>query len=115
MARRPGRRLPRRVHAPGRGQLAGPLLADARAHDWQPVLPRDAVIYNDAPPPPPAKPRWISEHLMRQMENPASLAMINTDDLRLMVPLLISCGLRMKDARRLRFDCVTHDDTGAPT
>ncbi|MFE9297854.1 tyrosine-type recombinase/integrase [Streptomyces niveus] len=92
----------------------GRFLADARAHDWQPDLPRDAVVYNDAPPPPPAKPRWISEHLMRQMENPASLALIATDDLRLMVPLLISCGLRMKDARRLRFDCVTHDDTGAP-
>ncbi|MCX5163726.1 tyrosine-type recombinase/integrase [Streptomyces sp. NBC_00264] len=92
----------------------GRFLADARAHDWQPVLPRDAIIYNDAPPPPPAKPRWISEHLMRQMENPANLALISSDDLRLMVPLLISCGLRMKDARRLKFDCITHDDTGAP-
>ncbi|WP_254068840.1 hypothetical protein [Streptomyces sp. TM32] len=92
----------------------GRFLGDARAHDWQPVLPRDAIIYNDAPPPPPAKPRWISEHLMRQMENPENLALISTDDLRLMVPLLISCGLRMKDVRRLRFDCVTHDDTGAP-
>ncbi|MEU3774249.1 tyrosine-type recombinase/integrase [Streptomyces sp. NPDC032472] len=92
----------------------GRFLADARAHDWQPDLPRDAVIYNDAPALPPAKPRWISEHLMRQLEDPANLALISADDLRLMVPLLISCGLRMKDARRLRFDCVTRDDTGAP-
>ncbi|MEV7395129.1 site-specific recombinase [Streptomyces sp. NPDC091215] len=89
-------------------------LADTRAHNWQPDLPRDAIVYNDAPPTPPAKPRWISEHLMRQMENPTNLGLISTDDLRLMVPLLISCGLRMKDARRLRFDCVTRDDTGAP-
>ncbi|MDI9886729.1 tyrosine-type recombinase/integrase [Streptomyces sp. HNM0645] len=90
------------------------LLTDTRAHDWQPDLPRNAVVYNDAPALPPAKPRWISEHLMRQLENPSNLALIPSDDLRLMIPLLISCGLRMKDARRLRFDCVTHDDTGAP-
>ena len=48
----------------------GRFLADARAHDWQPDPPRDAVVHNDAPPAPPAKPRWISEHLMRQTENP---------------------------------------------
>lgn len=93
----------------------GRLLTDTRAHDWQPDLPRNAVVYNDAPALPPAKPRWISEHLMRQLENPSNLALIPSDDLRLMIPLLISCGLRMKDARRLRFDCVTHDDTGSPT
>lgn len=90
------------------------LLTDARAHDWQPDLPRNAVVYHDAPALPPAKPRWISEHLMRQLEDPGKLALISNDDLRLVVPLLISCGLRMKDARRLRFDCVTRDDTGAP-
>ncbi|WP_314250731.1 hypothetical protein [Streptomyces sp. DSM 40907] len=43
------------------------LLTDTRAHDWQPDLPRNAVVYNDAPALPPAKPRWISEHLMRQL------------------------------------------------
>jgi hypothetical protein len=61
-----------------------------------------------------SKPRWISEHLMRQMESEQNLALFGNDDARLILRILIACGLRLKDARQLPFDCVVRDNTGAP-
>ena len=92
----------------------GCFLADVHRHGWEPGLPRTTVVYQDAPRGGPSRPRWIAEHLMRQMEAPESLAQVPSDDGRLLTRLLIACGLRLKDARRLPFDCVTRDDSGAP-
>lgn len=103
------RPAPRRV-----GGLAT-FLRDVHRHGWAPTLPNNAFVFNDdAPQPRPAKPRFISEHLMRQLEAEANLALFGNDDARLVTRILIACGLRLKDARRLPFDCVARDNTGAP-
>ncbi|ROO59112.1 site-specific recombinase XerD [Micromonospora sp. Llam0] len=89
-------------------------LRDVHRHDWLPDLPAGAFVFtDDAPPPRPAKPRFISEHLMRQLEAESNLALFDGDDARLVTRILINCGLRLKDARRLPFDCVVRDNTGA--
>jgi integrase len=92
----------------------GVFLTDVRRHGWQPDLPANALVYDDAPLSPPSAPRWIPEYLMRQMEATASLALFPTGEGRLLLRLLISCGLRLKDGRQLPLDCVTRDDSGAP-
>lgn len=90
-------------------------LRDVHRHDWLPALPVNAFVFNDdSPPPRPAKPRFISEHLMRQLEAETNLDMFDGDDARLVTRILIACGLRLKDARRLPFDCLIRDNTGAP-
>ncbi|MCI2421150.1 site-specific integrase [Saccharopolyspora sp. K220] len=92
----------------------GTFLKDAHRHDWQPDLPRNAFIYDDAPKRPSPKPRFIPEHIMRQMEAPTALAQFPSDDGRLIVEIVIACGLRLKDARTLPFECVVRDDDGHP-
>ncbi|MBN1173222.1 MAG: tyrosine-type recombinase/integrase [Micromonosporaceae bacterium] len=90
-------------------------LLDAHRHDWVPGLPANAfVFHDDGPPPRSPKPRFISEYLMRQLEDEANLALLEPNEARLVTRILIGCGLRLKDARRLAFDCVVRDDTGAP-
>jgi integrase len=90
-------------------------LRDVHRHDWLPGLPGNAfVFHDDGPPSKPAKPRFISEHLMRQLEDEDRLALFGSDDARLVTRILIACGLRLKDTRRLPFDCVVRDNTGAP-
>jgi hypothetical protein len=51
---------------------------------------------------------------MRQLERPDALAKFPSDDGRLLLELLIACGLRLKDARWLPFDCIVRDDSGNP-
>jgi hypothetical protein len=51
---------------------------------------------------------------MRQMETPQALARFPSDFGRVLVQILIACGLRLKDARTLPLDCVTRDSAGAP-
>lgn len=90
-------------------------LRDVHRHDWLPGLPANAFVFtDDSPPPKPARPRFISEHLMRQLEAETSLALFDGHDARLVTRILIHCGLRLKDARRLPFDCLVRDNTGAP-
>jgi integrase len=90
------------------------LLRDSHIHSWAPDLPRTAISYNDTPPRKLPKPRWIPEDLMRQMEAPANLAFFPSDDGRLVLKILMNCGLRLKDARKLPIDCITRDASGAP-
>jgi hypothetical protein len=61
-----------------------------------------------------SNPRWIDEHVMRQMESPANLARFPSDAGRLVLRILMECGLRLKDTRTLPFDCVTRDDADSP-
>lgn len=91
------------------------LLHDLQRHGWEPELPRDARIYpDDVPRRGPGKPRWVTEHLMRQLESPASLAVFPSPDGAVLLRILISCGLRLGDARRLPFDCLARDAAHAP-
>ncbi len=101
-----------RAHAIG---SVSTLLHDLQRHGWEPDLPRDARIYpDDAPRRGPGKPRWVAEHLMRQLEAPASLAVFPSPDGAVLLQILISCGLRLGDARRLPFDCIVRDASHAP-
>jgi integrase len=94
---------------------AGSFLRDARRNEWEPGLPPGAAIYHgDTPPKAPRNPRWIPEFLMRQLETPEALARFPSDFGRVLVQILIACGLRLKDARTLPLDCVTRDSAGAP-
>lgn len=89
-------------------------LKDVHRNAWQPELPRNAFIYDDAPKRSHPQPRFIPEHLMRQMETPQALAQFPSCDGRLIVEILIACGLRLKDARTLPFDCVVRDNDSNP-
>ncbi|WP_218018239.1 tyrosine-type recombinase/integrase [Nocardia shimofusensis] len=89
-------------------------LTDVHRHEWQTELPRNAVIYDDLPERPHAKPRFIAEHLMRQIESPQSLAQFPSPDGRLIVEILINCGLRLKDVRTLPFECIVRDEDNNP-
>ena len=51
---------------------------------------------------------------MAQVEQPGNLAREENPAYRLVTLILIRCGLRVSDALRLPFDCVTDDDAGAP-
>jgi integrase len=103
---------------PSRTQLiisVGVFLKDARRNEWEPPLPPGALIYHgDTPRKAPRNPRWIPEFLMRQMETPEALARFPSDFGRVLVQILMACGLRLKDARTLPLDCVTRDSSGAP-
>jgi integrase len=101
-----------RCHAIG---SVSTLLHDLQRHGWEPDLPRDARIYpDDAPRRGPGKPRWVAEHLMRQLEAPSSLAAFPSPDGAVLLRIIISCGLRLGDARRLPWDCIVRDAAHAP-
>lgn len=90
-------------------------LKDVHRNGWQPDLPAGALIFrDDTPAPPPATPRWIPEQLMRQLEHPEALAQFPSADGRVLLQILMACGLRLKDARHLLFDCLIRDHDGAP-
>lgn len=90
-------------------------LADVHRNRWEPRLGPDALLYSDDQPFPKKKmPRWISEHLMAQIEDPANLALLRHTQDRVLVQILISCGLRIGCASTLNLDCVVRDGTGNP-
>jgi integrase len=89
-------------------------LRDVHRNGWPPGLPPNALIFEDSPPRKAPRPRWIPERFMRQMEAPDAIAQFPSDDGRLVLRLLIACGLRLKDARCLPFECVSRDNSGAP-
>ena len=90
-------------------------LNDVHRHGWEPRLPAGALVFgDDLPTVKHGKPRWIEEQVMRQLEAPVALARFPTVDGGVLVRILIECGLRLKDARTLPFDCVTRDDADAP-
>jgi integrase len=96
-------------------QSVSTLLHDLQRYGWEPDLPADARIYpDDIPRRGPGRPRWVAEHLMRQLESPAAIAAFPSEDGALLLRILISCGLRLGDARRLPFDCIVRDAANAP-
>lgn len=93
----------------------GVFLRDVARHDWCSQIPRNAAVYDgDMPRLPPPRPRALPEHVMRQLEDPAHLARFPTDDGRLVLMILIQCGLRLGDACKLPLDCVVRDHNDAP-
>ena len=84
-------------------------------HGWDDTLPVTALLFpGDIPPRPPRLTRHLAEHVMTQVEAPASLSRWTTPEGRLVTVILIRCGLRASDACTLAFDCVLHDGQSSP-
>ncbi len=95
--------------------MTGLFLTAVRQHGWAPGLPPDAMIFpGDQPPRTELLPRALAGHVMAQVEQPGNLAREDSPAYRLVTLILIRCGLRVSDALRLPFGCVTADDAGAP-
>ena len=87
-----------RAHRDHVGQL-GAFLVAIRQHRWDDALPASAAVFpEDYPKDGPRLPRALAEHVMAQVENPASLSLWG-DPMRYLITLiLIRCGLRISDA-----------------
>ena len=93
----------------------GVFLRDARRHQWEPPLPPSAMIFpEDHPRRPSALPRFLAEHIMAQVEDPANLARFGNPAYQLITLILIRCGLRVTAATSVSFGCLVHDADGAP-
>jgi integrase len=104
----------RQVHAERIGQL-NTFLHAIRRHAWDDSLPASAMFHNDDyPKRDELLPRALAEHVMAQLEDPASLDRWNDPARRLITVILIRCGLRLGDALRLPIDCVVRDADNAP-
>lgn len=86
-----------------------------RGFGWDATLPANAMFFpEDYPRPPRRLPRYLAEHIMAQVEDPASLDRWDDPAYRLITIILIRCGLRISDARKLPHDCIALDAGGAP-
>ena len=59
-------------------------------------------------------PRALAEHIMSQVEDPASLGRWDNPAYQLITLILIRCGLRISDATGLPAGCLAYDSDGAP-
>jgi integrase len=86
-----------------------------RQHHWDETLPATAMFFTqDQPKRSERPPRALAEHVMAQVEHPGNLDRWGNPAYRLVTLILIHCGLRITDALRLGFDCITCDADGAP-
>jgi integrase len=94
----------------------GTFLQAVRQRRWEESLPAGAMIFREDYPKKPARlPRALAEHVMAQIEDPDTLARCPDPAVRLVTVILISCGLRSKDALALpREGCIVRDGDGAP-
>jgi integrase len=97
------------------GQL-NMFLQAIRRHRWDcGMLPASAALFReDYPRPPEPLPRFLAEHVMAQVEDPARLDKWTDPNWKLITIILIRCGLRISSAAGLAFDCVVTDPGGAP-
>jgi integrase len=90
-------------------------LTAIRQHERDPGLPAGAMIFpEDYPKRGERLPRALAEHVMAQIEDPASLDRWNEPGRRLITLILIRCGLRIGDACKLPSDCIVRDGDGQP-
>ena len=76
-------------------------LREIRRHGWDGTLPATAVIFPEDFPARGARlPRGLAEHVMAQVEQPASLDRWDNPAYRLITVILIRCGLRISSACR---------------
>src|SRR5207245_8157976 len=84
-------------------------------HRWDDRLPATAMFFpGDYPKPGQTLPRALPEQVMAQLEGPAGLSRWDNPACQLITVILIHCGLRPGDARRLARDCIARDPGGAP-
>jgi site-specific recombinase XerD len=86
-----------------------------RQHGWDDSLPTSAAFFTgDFPRRRQRVTRYLAEHVMAQVEQPANLDRWRYPEGRLVTLILVRCGLRVADACTLRFDCLLHDGQSAP-
>lgn len=91
------------------------LLTTARQHDWEPRLSPSAQLYReDNQRREEPLPRFLSEAVMVQLEDPANLARFEDPTGRLLARILMATGLRISDGAGLAIDCLIRDAQGAP-
>jgi integrase len=95
--------------------LLNTFLHDIRRHQWDTSLPPGAMFFpEDYPRQPQALPRFLAEHVMAQVEDPANLARLGNPAYELITLILIRCGLRITDATSIASGCLARDADGAP-
>lgn len=86
-----------------------------RQHGWDDTLPATAVfVPGDFPRRRRQVTRFLAEHVMAQIEQPANLDRWAQPEGRVITSILIQGGLRISSVVRLPFDCLLHDGQGAP-
>lgn len=86
-----------------------------RRHDTLPGLGADVVIYEEEVTRPADQlPKFISEFVMGQLENPDNLARLRNPSVRHLVIVLMETGMRGGDASVLSFNPIVNDSTGWP-
>lgn len=86
-----------------------------RRHDTLAGLPANAVIYEEEVTRPADQlPKFISEFVMSQLENPENLARLRNPSVRHLVIVLMETGMRGGDASVLTFNPIVNDSTGWP-
>ena len=79
-------------------------------------MPATAVIFPEDFPARGARlPRGLAEHVMAQVEQPASLDRWDSPAYRLITVILIRCGLRISSAAGIPSDCTVTGPDGPPT
>lgn len=91
-------------------------LRDVHRYGWAPELPATTVVFSeDFPRTQGTGPaRALTEYVIAQIESEQALARFVHPDHQLITRILIRCGLRAGDCRRLAFDCLVHDGDGHP-
>jgi len=85
-----------------------------RRFGWCPEIPDEAAVYqDDLPARDKPAPRWLSEFVMAQMEDPAALELLEPT-LRHLIILIMESGLRAGDACGLPFNPMIPDSSGWP-
>jgi integrase len=86
-----------------------------RQHGWDPTLPTNALFHaEDYPKDGQQPPRALGENVMAQLEEPTNLDRWDNPAYQLITIILMRCGLRVSDALKLAFDCLTFDADAAP-
>ena len=95
--------------------LVNQFLRAVRHHGWDLSLPATATFYpEDFPKGAVQLPRAVPGYVMAQVERPSNLERFDNRAYELATLILIRCGLRVSDALKLSFDCITEDGDGAP-
>ncbi|WP_432489329.1 tyrosine-type recombinase/integrase [Kineococcus sp. SYSU DK018] len=91
-------------------------LRDVHLHEWATDLPASTMLHRDDTPRHTSSmpSRWIDEYVMTQIEDPVNLAKMRNPAYRLVIELMIRCGLRGGDALSLGIDALLRDHDGHP-
>jgi integrase len=90
-------------------------LDTCRRHEWLSGLAATAVLYNDdLPPRPRPLPRFITEFVMAQFDNPTNLDRLPDHTTQALVVVITETGLRANDACALVFKPIINDSSGWP-